>query len=216
MTDSPYYPLSLNLHGCRVLVAGGGPVATRKVRRLVEVGAKVLLVSPDATEALRRQAQAGEIEWQQRAAVASDVAGCTLVFAATSDVSSNEAIAQAARVAGIPVNRADAPQDCDFLVPALMQRGAVTLAITTGGQAPALAKWVRRRLEATLGPDLEAVSHWFVDVRREVLQHDFPQPIRAKLLRAILDSSATELAAEGRTDEALAIARELMEKQKQG
>ena len=215
--DGPaYYPLSLNLHGCRVLVTGGGMVATRKVKRLLEYGARVLLVSPDVTETLRQLSETGKLEWEKREAVAADVAGCTLVFAATSQPGANEAIANAARQAGIPVNRADAPQVCDFLVPALLRRGDVTLAVTTDGKAPALAKWVRRRLEATLAPDLNAVSGWFVDVRREVLEHDFPQPIRAKLLRVILDSSATELAAEGRWDEAWIIVREMMEKHEQG
>ena len=216
MDEPPYYPLSLNLHGCRVLVAGGGNVATRKVKRLLESGARVLLVSPEATETLKQLLESGDLEWQKREAVAADVAGCTLVFAATNQRGANEAIANAAREAGIPVNRADAPKGCDFFVPALLRRGDLTVAITTQGKTPALAKWVRRLLDANLAQDLDLVSRWFVFIRREVIKGGFPQPVRAKVMSDILDSPAPELAADGRFGDAWVYVKAIMEDYKEG
>ena len=210
MSPTRFYPISLRISGARVLVAGAGIVAARKVARLVECGAQVLVVAPEACDGIRHLAEAGALQWQARQAASTDVVGCTLVFIATDDPDANKALARAAREAGIPANRADAPDECDFLVPAVVQRGAVTVAIDTAGTAPALGKWLRQRVEATLGPEIDTVVDWFAEMRREVLAAT-PDPLsRATLMRRILDSPATRAAAEGRRDEALAIARRLI------
>ena len=211
MTDKPRYPISLRLDGLAVLVAGGGVVATRKVARLVECGARVRVVAPDAAAAIRRLAESGALAWERRRVDAdADTAGCALVFAATDDPAANDAVARAARARGIPVNRADDPDDCDFLVPALVRRGAVSIAVDTAGTAPALAKWLARRLEAAVGDEIGAVAGWFAEVRREVTDGGISAPQRAALLARILSSPAADAAAAGRHDEAMRIAREII------
>ena len=119
-----FYPMGLRLEGRRVVVAGGGRVGARKVRRLVEHGAAVLVVSPDAVAPIPDWARAGRIRWERRRAEPRDLEGAALLFAATDDPDANAALAANARARGILVNRADDPADCDFIVPAMACGGA--------------------------------------------------------------------------------------------
>ena len=119
-----FYPMGMRLEGLRVVVAGGGRVGARKVRRLVGHGAVVVVVSPDAVAPIPDWARAGRIRWERRRAEPRDLEGAALLFAATDDPDANAALAAGARARGIPVNRADDPADCDFIVPAVACGGA--------------------------------------------------------------------------------------------
>ena len=121
--NAAFYPVGLRLEGLRVVVAGGGRVGARKVRRLVDYGADVLVVSPEAVEPIGELARAGRIRWERRRAEPRDLEGAVLVFAATDDPAANAALAAEARARGIPVNRADDPLDCGFIVPAVVECG---------------------------------------------------------------------------------------------
>jgi siroheme synthase-like protein len=137
------YPVFLNLAGKPVLVAGGGPVAVRKARGLLDAGAIVTIVSPELTADL-------PVHWKRRRVRVSDVAGMSLVFAATNDRRVNARIARAAQSKGILVNVADAPGECDFAVPARIRRNGFHLAISTDGENPRAAAALRRQLEELL------------------------------------------------------------------
>jgi len=139
----PLYPIFLNLEGRPVLVVGGGPVAVRKARGLLEAGAKVTLVSPELSAPL-------PVDWKRRRARVSDVSGMALVFVATNDRRVNARIARAAQAQRIPVNVADAPAEGDFIVPARLKRPGFHLAISTDGKDPRAAATLRRRLEEIL------------------------------------------------------------------
>jgi precorrin-2 dehydrogenase / sirohydrochlorin ferrochelatase len=145
-----YYPLFLNLRDQRAVVIGAGPVAARKVRTLLAAGARVAVISPAAAPSLARLAQAGRVTWQRRAYRAGDLRGATLAIAATSDQAVNVRVCTEAMRRRLLVNCVAPPAAGNFLVPALVRRGRLALAISTGGASPALAKQIRRELEQYL------------------------------------------------------------------
>ena len=141
-----YYPVYLNLAGKRCVILGGGLVAEGKVPALLDAGVKLTVISPQATRRIQQAAQRGALEWQQREYQPGDLQGAALVIAATNVWSVNQEISQEAERLGILLNVADDPDLCTFIAPALVKRGAVTLAISTGGASPALARKLRETL----------------------------------------------------------------------
>jgi siroheme synthase-like protein len=148
-----YYPIFLELRGKPVLVVGAGQVGLRKTRGLLEAGALVTVVAPDVDP----QFESLPVRIQQRAFDLADIGGHVLVFAATNRRDVNAGIAVEAKRRGIPANIADAPEDCDFIVPARMSLPDAQIAISTEGRDPRLAAALRRRLEACLSnPKVES------------------------------------------------------------
>lgn len=141
-----YYPVFLDMRGRHVLVVGAGPVSLRKCKALVESGAKVTVVSPEALA----EFAALNVTMIHREFRCYDVESQALVFAATNRREVNAEVARCAAARGIPVNVADAPEECSFLVPARVQRGDLQIAISTSGEDPRLAKKLRIQLEALL------------------------------------------------------------------
>jgi precorrin-2 dehydrogenase/sirohydrochlorin ferrochelatase len=164
-----FFPLNLDLRGMRVLVVGGGRVAGRKCLGLLRAVARPVVVAPVLCGALRRLAAGGLIEHQLRGFDPEDLAGAALAFAATSDPAVNRAVAAEARRRGIPVNIADAPELCDFTVPADLQRGDLLLTVSTGGASPALARRLRRELAHCYGREYALTLAILGAVRRKLL-----------------------------------------------
>ncbi len=146
MRPVPYYPLFLDLQGKQVLVAGAGKVALRKTRGLVEAGARVTVVAPRAEP----EFDSLPVRLLRRRFRATDLNGATLAFAATDDRRVNHRVAAESKRRGIPVNVADAQEECDFLVPARIRSGGLQVAISTGGRSPRLAVELRRKIQAIL------------------------------------------------------------------
>jgi cobalt-precorrin 5A hydrolase/precorrin-3B C17-methyltransferase len=145
------YPIVLtNLSGAPVVVVGGGPVGERKVRGLLETGARVRLISPEASPQLRAWAAAGRIVWQPRAYAPGDLAGARLVFAATGEREVNARVARDAALHGALCNVADAPEEGDFHLPALHRSGEMTIAVSSGGAAPGRSAALRDAIAAWL------------------------------------------------------------------
>jgi precorrin-2 dehydrogenase/sirohydrochlorin ferrochelatase len=174
-----FYPLFLDLKDRRVLVVGGGAVAERKVESLVAAGAAVNLVALDITDALAELAEAGTIRLQQRKFVEADLDGMVLVISATDDRAAQAQIAAAARARNIPINTVDQPELCDFIVPAIVRKGDVVLAISTSGRSPALAAALRARLERVITDDVARAARILGEVRSEVHSR-FEDPDRRK------------------------------------
>src|SRR6188508_23706 len=130
-----YYPLMLKVKDEPCLVVGGGAVALQKARALRRAGAAVVAVSPSFSPPFRRLA----VRRLRRRFRAGDVAGHVLVIAATDSPDVNRAVFAAASARGIPVNVVDVPELCSFIVPAIVRRGPVVVAVSTGGQSPSLA-----------------------------------------------------------------------------
>ena len=148
-----YFPAFLDLRGRRCLVVGGGTVAERKVRDLLACATDVTVVSPAVTATLAQLAAAGTIVHRRRRFRASDARGIALVVTATDDADVDRVVVRAARRAHALVNVVDRADLCDFIVPSVLRRGELQIAVSTGGRSPALAREIRRRLEPAFGPE---------------------------------------------------------------
>jgi uroporphyrin-III C-methyltransferase/precorrin-2 dehydrogenase/sirohydrochlorin ferrochelatase len=177
-----YYPLMLKVKGQSCLIVGGGAVALQKARALRKAGAKVTAVSPAFTPAFRRLA----VRRIRRRFRAADVARRTLVIAATDSTDVNRAVSAACRKRGIPVNVVDVPELCTFIVPSILRRGPVVVAVSTGGQSPSLAKALRRRLESVLPASLGRTARRLGAARRRILRALPPSPARTRLLKGLV------------------------------
>ena len=147
------YPVGLRLHDRRVVVVGGGQVAHRRVAGLLEAGARVTVVSPEVTPALEALVEPGRLSWIRLRYTPGDLVGAWYVVAATDDPAVNAAVYAAGERAGIWVNGADDPANCSFTLPSVVRRGDLQITVSTGGRSPALATWLRRRLEGEIGPE---------------------------------------------------------------
>ena len=181
----PLLPIFVKLEGRRCLVVGAGIVAAQKIESLVECGAAITVVAPEAREEVRELVAAARIEWQQRAYQEQDVHGHQLVIAATNQPAVNHAVYADAVAAGILANAVDDPPYCDFYFGSVVRRGPLQIGISTAGESPALAQRLRQELEAALdeetGPWLERLG----ELRREVLATHPPGEQRNALLRAL-------------------------------
>jgi uroporphyrin-III C-methyltransferase/precorrin-2 dehydrogenase/sirohydrochlorin ferrochelatase len=147
----PYFPAFLDLVRRRVVVVGGGEVATTKVRALLPCRPDPLVVvAPDASEVIQSAARDGALHWLAREWLSADLTDAHLVFAATDDRQLNAEVAHHARSLGIPVLAVDDVPNCDFIAPAIVRRGDLVVAISTGGRSPAMARRTRVRLDQLL------------------------------------------------------------------
>ncbi len=197
-----YYPIFLELTGRPCLVVGGGPVAERKVEGLLAAGAAVTIVSPELTRRLRALVGEGRVRHVARSYRSGDLDGHQLAFVATDDGSVNGAVARDGRERSVWVNAADDPAHCAFILPSVLRRGELQVAVATGGASPALSRAIREELEAYFTDDYAALSHLAAEVRRE-LGPRHPRPSAETWQRA-LSPDLRRLLAEGRRDEAKA------------
>ena len=191
---SGLYPAFLNLAGRRCVVVGGGTVAERKVRGLLAAGGDVLVVASEASPALDRLRASGAIRVERRPYRAGDLDGAFFVVAATDSRAVNEAVVRDARGGGALVNVVDDPAACDVTVPAVVRRGDVTLAVSTGGRSPGFARFLREELEAWLSDERLALLDLVADVRGELRAagaNPGPERWRQAVRSNILDVLAT-------------------------
>lgn len=193
------YPINLDVTGRDCLVVGGGGVGARKARGLAEVGAAVTVVSPEVTPALRKLAETGAVIWAARGYQSTDMAGRFLAFAASGDAAVNQQVVADARRAGVLCNAADRPEAGDFTLPAVLRRGELTIAISTGGASPALARRVRMTLEATFGPEYETALRLLGAARARLLAGGHDPDDHRRRFHALLDGGLMELLRDGRT-----------------
>jgi siroheme synthase-like protein len=192
-----YIPIFLDVSGKPCLVVGGGEVAERKVRALLAAGAEVTIVSPGLGEALEAIARRGEVYHLAHRWRRGEMAGFALVYAATGDASLHREIAAEAGELGIPINVADTPELCSFIAPAVIRRGDLQIAISTGGASPALAARLRRELEPRLGLEYVRLLEVMRAARRRLMAGGMESAERARKLRALADSQLRECLAAG-------------------
>lgn len=144
-----YYPVYLNLRGRRCVIIGGGTVAEGKIGRLLDSGAEICVVSPDATPGIRQFVANGAVRWEQRVYRSGDLEGAFIAIAATNVREVNRRVFDEANERGVMLNAVDDPPNCSFIAPSIVQRGPVTLAISTGGLSPALARKLRESLQTS-------------------------------------------------------------------
>jgi siroheme synthase-like protein len=163
-----YYPICLDLRDRPCVVIGGGSVAARKVAGLLECSARVTVVAPALAPALEALAQQGHLTAHRRPYAEGDLAGAVLAIAATDAREVNARVAAEAQARGIWLNAADDPENCDFILPAVVRRGDLQIAISTGGRSPALARRVREDLEQRLPAEYADLLPLLADVRAEL------------------------------------------------
>ncbi len=197
-----YYPLFLDLTGRPCVVIGGGPVAERKVEGLLAVGASVTVVSPSLCPALEALARERRIRHVGREYAPGDLAGYQLAFVATDDSEVNQAVSREGQARGVWVNAADDPAHCDFILPSVLRRGDLVVAVATGGASPALSRAVREELEAYFTQDYAALAEVVAEVRRELKGRE--RVPGADAWARALNGDLRRLIAEGRREEAKA------------
>ncbi len=164
--SGPQYPVNLCLTGRSVLVVGGGRIALRKVQGLLVAQARVHVVAPQVAEAIQTLGEG--VSWEQRPYRRGEAGQYRLVVTATGDATVDQEVYDDAEAAGVWVNSADDPDRCSFTLPALIRRGPLLVTVSTGGQSPALAAWLRARLESELGPEYEVLLQLLADARAAV------------------------------------------------
>lgn len=187
-----YYPVFLRLEGERCVVIGGGEVAERKVDSLLAAGARVTLVAPALTPGLAERVARAEIDHVHRAYRDGDLQGARLAYAATDDEALHAELADAAAAAGVLLNVVDRPPWCSFIVPAVLRRGELMIAVSTGGGSPALAGRVRDDIDRGLGPEYERALDVLARLRAHLRARDLPSDERQRILRALVASDLLE------------------------
>ena len=171
-----YYPVFLDLAERTAVVVGGGTIAEGKVHGLLEAGARVVVISPAATEAIRALAEDDAIRHEPRPYAPGDLAGAWLAIAATDDQAVNMAVAEEAARLRILVNVVDRPAQCTFIAPAVVRRGDLTLAISTNGKSPAMARYIREEIERLFPPEYGALLTLVAGVRSSLRSRGLTAP----------------------------------------
>lgn len=193
-----YLPIWLEVGGRRCVVAGGGEVAERKVEGLLSAGAEVTVISPVVTARLDQLIRAGKVRHiARKCAPAEELRGAALVYAACDDAAVNRRLARAARAQAAPVNVADAPALSTFITPAVVRRGALAIAVSTGGASPAMAGRIRKRLERSFGPEYGVALTIMSVVRQRLKAREPDGRARAGKLRALAASELVRVLGRG-------------------
>lgn len=178
------YPIMLRLEGKKVVVVGGGKVAERKVTGLLGTGSCIIVISPNATDELRGLANSGKIEWLEKSFSKQDIEGAFLIFAATNDKALNQSIKMASSEQQL-VTIADDPEGSDFHVPSHIQRGRLSIAVSTGGASPTLAGKIREQLEHQFDERFEDYLEFLFSARQRILNEVKDSSRKGKILTAI-------------------------------
>lgn len=194
------YPIVLTqLEHVRCVVVGGGEVAVRKVRALLDSGARVTVISTEVQPQIAEWREAGRIVHVARPFKPGDLDGAFLAIAATNRRDVNAAIAEESRQRGILYNIVDDPTASNFHTLGAVMRGDVLLAVATGGDSPALSAYIRRKLEATFGPEYGILAQRLGRLRRE-LGHTLPPAARTQLWQALVSDEVLEWLRHGDQD----------------
>jgi precorrin-2 dehydrogenase/sirohydrochlorin ferrochelatase len=188
-----YYPIFLDIKNRPCLVVGGGAVGCRKVAALLECGARVTVVAPAADENLQDLAVSGTIELRKRPYQSADLDGMFLIIGATDDAPLNLQIKTDAEREGKLCNIADHPEACHFILPAVVERGDLVIAISTSGKSPAFAKRIRKDLEKTFGPEYADFLKLMGAIRRKLLGRKHEPEEHKQLFEQLIDKGLVHM-----------------------
>ena len=204
-----YYPIYLDIREKRCVVIGGGDVAARKILRLLECGAVVSVVSRKLTTPLAAMAENGQIIHMNDNYDQQYLAGAFLVIGATDQEEVNDRIAADCRARGVMVNIVDDPGHCDFILPSLVNRGSLSIAVSTDGKSPALARKLREELSAQFGPEYECYLDLLGYLREMIIPAGRSADDNRDIFTALVNSPLLEHIRVGRWQEAGQIIHEL-------
>jgi precorrin-2 dehydrogenase/sirohydrochlorin ferrochelatase len=184
-----HFPIVLDLAGKSCLVVGGGEVATRKIEALLHAAAAVTVIAPLASEEIAAWAGAGKLTWRKEPYTPRAAAGYALVIAATDQAEVNLAVWRDVKDAGGWINIVDRPDLCNFIVPSVVQRGKLLIAISTSGASPGLSRKIRQRIEREIGSEYESYVEFLAAIRKQVMR-DVTDPAKRKaIFRELLHDS---------------------------
>ncbi len=190
--EKPLFPIFIKLERRKCVVVGAGKIAQGKAAGLLCSQARVVVIAPQATRWIQSQARAGKLQWQQREFKAADVAGAFLVVAATNSSAINQSVFRACGKHGVLCNAVDDPPHCDFFYPAVVRRGPLQIAISTGGRSPALAHRLRTELEQQFGPEYALWVEQVGKMREKILRQDLSGEERRKAMAEIASRESLE------------------------
>ncbi len=203
-------PVGLVIEGKLCVVVGSGRIAARKAAALLEAGARVRVVGR------RFSADFAELDAVERVRAAYDehhLKGALLVVAATSDSATNRAVASDARAAGILVNAVDMPGECDLIFPAVTRKGDVSVAVSTGGASPTLARRLRERIETSIGDAYGDLAAILKAVRQRAIEGIADKRHRRAFFEKLAGDDFLEIITREGRDRALDVAEELLEEE---
>ena len=195
-----YYPIYLDIKDRDCLVVGGGSVGTRKVKRLLECGAKVTVISVDATEKLKKLSDSGVIQLKERDFQTSDLDDRFLVIGATDNQKLNFKIHAEAEQRGLLCNIADHPKECNFILPSIVNRGDLIIAISTSGKSPAFAKSLRKHLEREFGDEYAEFLNLMGAIRQKLLSQDHEPEAHKHLFERLIEKDLVQMIKNGETE----------------
>jgi precorrin-2 dehydrogenase/sirohydrochlorin ferrochelatase len=184
----------LKLAGKQCLVVGAGKIGEPKIGGLLETGARIRVVSLNASPAVREWARAGKIELEVRGFSAEDLDGAFLAIVATNSRTLNERVYREAQSRGVLCNVVDVPDLCDFFYPAIVRRGDLQIAVSTAGQSPSLAQKIRQQLEKQFGPGYASWVAELGETRQFILSSDLDKERKLDLLHSLASREAVEAA----------------------
>ncbi len=188
-----FFPVNLDVRDKPVVIVGGGTVASRKCRTLIDAGSRITIISPTLTRELQELLHEGRILHVAREFRRNDLTGAFLVFAATSSRRVNQAVAEEARSLGIIANIADDPEHSSFISPSFIARGDLLITVSTEGRSPSLSRKIREHLEASFGPEYETVLEILGAVREKLLTEKGNSAYNRKLFSTLADLDLTSL-----------------------
>ncbi|MBK5931679.1 siroheme synthase CysG [Halochromatium salexigens] len=205
-----HLPIFLDIKAKPCLVVGGGPIALRKLENLKRAGAQIHVVAPTLTSEFRARVDETEIRYHARCFQEGDIEGMRLVIAATDDRDVNRQISALANARGIPVNVADQPEDCTFIMPSIIDRSPVVVAVSTGSASPVLARMIRARLESLVPAGYGRLAELCADYRDKVKARFEQQRDRRRFWDRVLQGGVAERIFSGHLAEAqVAMEKEL-------
>jgi len=197
-----YFPVFLDLRERSCVVVGGGHVAERKALSLLEAGANVTVISPSLTDKLHELSSSGKITHLAKTFEAEDIAGAYIVIAATNIQEVNAGIGRLCKKKQILVNVVAPPGESSFIVPSVVDRGALLIAISTSGESPALSKKIRMELEKKFGPEYELFLQRMSILRSRLMGQTKDESERGRIFQAIANSDVIDLLRQGKIHEA--------------
>ncbi len=205
----PYYPIYLDIENRKVVIIGGGNVCARKAETMMKYGARVTVVSPEFTDEIEKWAAEGCLQLRRKMYDEPDLDGASIVIASTDDEGVNTRIAEDCRGRHIPVNVVDVTHLCEFIVPAIIERGSIQIAVSTGGRSPALARTLKEDLQRLVGPEYAEVNDALGSLRDAAKAKLPTDADRKRFFDGIIAAGILDMLRKGRRREAYeTIARE--------
>ncbi|MEJ2282413.1 MAG: bifunctional precorrin-2 dehydrogenase/sirohydrochlorin ferrochelatase [Desulfobacterales bacterium] len=195
-----YYPVHLKIENRNCLVVGGGGVGTRKVKTLLECGARVTVISRELSRELRELAESGDIDLEQRSYRSEDLNGMFLVIGATNDMKLNRQISNDAEQLNTLCNIADRPEVCNFILPAIVRRDDLVITVSTSGKSPAMAKKLRKALENQYGEEYGELLRLMGAIRKKLLRQAHEPEAHKPLFEQLINSDLIEMIQKGETE----------------